>query len=89
MDANRGKLTMGQRWSGARPTKAATFWCCVASAVLTMIRAVTAGTPARIWRTTSRLDRGHNISRRAAPRVAPGIVPARLAVPKWAPPGCP
>jgi hypothetical protein len=37
MEANRGKLTMGQRWSGARPTKAATFWCCVASAVLTMI----------------------------------------------------
>jgi hypothetical protein len=37
MDANRGKLTMGQRWSGARPTKAATFWYCVASAVLTMI----------------------------------------------------
>ncbi len=37
MDANRGKLTMGQRWSGARPTKAATFWCCVASAALTMI----------------------------------------------------
>jgi hypothetical protein len=35
------------------------------------------------------LDRGHNISRRAAPRVAPGIVPPRLAVPKWAPPGCP
>jgi hypothetical protein len=37
MDANRGKLTMGQRWSGAQPTKTATFWCCVASAVLTMI----------------------------------------------------
>ena len=37
MDANRGKLTMGQRWSAARPTKAVTFWCCVASVVLTMI----------------------------------------------------
>ena len=37
MDANRGKLSVGQRWSDARPTKTVTFWCCVASAVLTMI----------------------------------------------------
>ena len=37
MDSNKGKLSVGQRWSAARPTKTATFWYCMASAVLTMI----------------------------------------------------
>lgn len=37
MDATRGKVSARQRWSDARPTKTATFWCCVASAALTMI----------------------------------------------------
>lgn len=37
MEANRGTLSVGQRWSGARPTKTVAFWCCVASMVLTMI----------------------------------------------------
>jgi hypothetical protein len=37
MEAKRGKLSVGQRWSDARPTKTVTVWCCVASAVLTMI----------------------------------------------------
>jgi hypothetical protein len=37
MDAKREKLSLGDRWRGARPTKTVTFWCCVASAVLTMI----------------------------------------------------
>jgi hypothetical protein len=31
------KLTMGQRWSDAQPTKTITFWLCMASIVLTMI----------------------------------------------------
>ena len=37
MDTNRGKLSLGQRWSEARPTKTLLFWSCVASMVLTMI----------------------------------------------------
>jgi hypothetical protein len=37
MDADREKRSAGERWSEARPTKAVTFWCCVASVVLTMI----------------------------------------------------
>ena len=36
MDA-RAKRSVGQRWSEAQPTKTVAFWCCVASAVLTMI----------------------------------------------------
>ena len=36
MDA-RDKRSVGQRWSEAKPTKTVAFWCCVASAVLTMI----------------------------------------------------
>src|SRR6478736_6195341 len=36
MDANR-KRSVGERWSEARPSKTVAFWCCVASAVLTMI----------------------------------------------------
>ena len=31
------KLSMGERWRNAQPTKAMTFWLCVASMVLTMI----------------------------------------------------
>jgi hypothetical protein len=37
MEAKRGKVSVGQRWRDARPTKTVTFWCCVASVVLTMI----------------------------------------------------
>ena len=37
MEANRGKLSVGQRWSAARPTKTLLFWSCVASMVLTLI----------------------------------------------------
>lgn len=37
MEANQGKSSARQRWSDARLTKTATFWCCVASAALTMI----------------------------------------------------
>ena len=37
MEANRGKRSVGQRWSEARPTKTLLFWACVASAVFTMI----------------------------------------------------
>ncbi len=37
MDQNRERLSLGQRWSDARPTKTLVFWACVASAVLTMI----------------------------------------------------
>ena len=37
MEANRGKLSVGQRWSEARPSKTLLFWSCVASMVLTMI----------------------------------------------------
>jgi hypothetical protein len=31
------KLTMGQRWANAQPTKTMAFWACVGSMVLTMI----------------------------------------------------
>jgi hypothetical protein len=31
------KLSMGQRWREAQPTKTMTFWACIASVVLTMI----------------------------------------------------
>ena len=37
MDQNSERLSLGRRWSDARPTKTLVFWCCVASAVLTMI----------------------------------------------------
>jgi hypothetical protein len=37
MDYSRERLSLKQRWSDARPTKTVAFWCCVASAVLTMI----------------------------------------------------
>ena len=37
MEAKRGKMSWGQRWSEARPTKTVLFWSCVASMVLTMI----------------------------------------------------
>ena len=36
MDANRGKLSVGQRWSEAQPTKTLLFWSCVASVIPTM-----------------------------------------------------
>jgi hypothetical protein len=31
------KLSVGQRWREAQPTKTMTFWACIASVVLTMI----------------------------------------------------
>jgi len=37
------RLSLGQRWSVSRPTKAALFWSCVASAVITMIVGFTWG----------------------------------------------
>jgi len=37
MDAQKNKLSWGQRWSAARPSKTMLFWSCVASMVLTMI----------------------------------------------------
>ena len=37
MEQNTPKLSLGQRWSEARPTKTIVFWSCVASAVVTMI----------------------------------------------------
>ncbi len=37
------RLSVGQRWSASRPTKAALFWGCVASAVITMIIGFTWG----------------------------------------------
>ena len=37
MEQNTRKLSVGQRWSEARPTKTVVFWACVASAVATMI----------------------------------------------------
>jgi len=36
-------VSLGQRWSGARPTKAVVFWLCVASVVVTMIIGFTWG----------------------------------------------
>ena len=37
MDQNRERLSLGRRWSEARPTKTVVFWACAASVVLTMI----------------------------------------------------
>ena len=37
MDQNRERLSLGRRWSEARPTKTLVFWACMASVVLTMI----------------------------------------------------
>ena len=37
MDQDRGRLSVGQRWSAARPTKTLLFWSWVATAVVTMI----------------------------------------------------
>jgi hypothetical protein len=37
MDQNRESMSLGQRWSEARPSKTVVFWACVASAALTMI----------------------------------------------------
>lgn len=37
MEAKRDKVSWGQRWSAARPSKTALFWSCVASMVVTMI----------------------------------------------------
>ena len=37
MEPNKRSLSLGQKWSAARPTKTVVFWSCVASAVVTMI----------------------------------------------------
>lgn len=37
MDQNKERLSLGRRWSEARPTKTLVFWACMASVVLTMI----------------------------------------------------
>jgi len=37
MDQNRARVSLGRRWSEARPTKTLVFWACMASVVLTMI----------------------------------------------------
>ncbi len=37
MEPNKQKVSLGQRWSEARPTKTVVFWSCLASAVVTMI----------------------------------------------------
>ena len=34
MEQNTRKLSVGERWSEARPTKTLVFWACVASAVV-------------------------------------------------------
>jgi basic membrane lipoprotein Med (substrate-binding protein (PBP1-ABC) superfamily) len=37
------RASVGQRWSGARPTKTMFFWCCVGSILLTMLIGFTWG----------------------------------------------
>ncbi len=37
MVQNKEKVSLGQRWSNAQPTKTVLFWSCVACVVLTMI----------------------------------------------------
>lgn len=37
MEPKRQNAGLGERWREARPTKTHVFWCCVASAVVTMI----------------------------------------------------
>jgi hypothetical protein len=60
MEAKRDKVSWGQRWSDARPTKTVLFWSCVASMVLTMILGfswggwVTGGTARQMAETTAR-----------------------------------
>ena len=43
MEQSTQKVSLGQRWGAARPTKTAVFWACVASAVVTMILGFTWG----------------------------------------------
>jgi hypothetical protein len=43
MEPNKPKLSLGERWSGARPTKTIVFWSWVAAAALTMIIGFTWG----------------------------------------------
>ena len=43
MEQSAQKVSLGQRWGAARPTKTAVFWACVASAVVTMILGFTWG----------------------------------------------
>ncbi len=43
MGQHEQNTSFGQRWSHARPTKTALFWCCVASAIVTMIVGFTWG----------------------------------------------
>src|SRR5574342_656687 len=60
MEAKRDKVSWGEWWRDARPTKTVTFWCCVASAVLAMIVGfgwggwVTGGTARQTAETTAR-----------------------------------
>ena len=69
MDQNSERLSLGRRWSDARPTKTLVFWCCVASAVLTMIIGfswggwVTGGTA----RTTAEITALDTVVKRLAP----------------------
>jgi hypothetical protein len=43
MEQGKQPLSFGQQWSDVRPTKTLVFWCCVASAVVTMIVGFTWG----------------------------------------------
>lgn len=43
MEQSQQKLSLGRRWSDARPTKTAVFWSCLASMVVTMIIGFTWG----------------------------------------------
>lgn len=43
MEQNKRNVSLGERWTAARPTKVVVFWACVASAVLTMIVGFTWG----------------------------------------------
>lgn len=43
MEQSQQKLSLGRRWSDARPTKTAVFWSCVATMVVTMIIGFTWG----------------------------------------------
>jgi hypothetical protein len=43
MEQSQQKLSLGRRWSDARPTKTAVFWSCLATMIVTMVIGFTWG----------------------------------------------
>jgi len=43
MERNQRTVSLGQKWTHARPTKTVVFWCVVASSIVTMLVGFTWG----------------------------------------------